>query len=123
MSPDRSTTSLYRCPESGHACTFDAAIVRTPSRSIVDGLRAAGGDDPDYEAVVESVTAVKGIGFVSTRLMPHDISEDAALESDTPAVRATHTLLREALLSRASDIHLEADLNGLRLRLATLLPA
>jgi len=48
--------------------------------------------------------------------MPHDIGEDAVLGTDTPAVRAANKLLREALLSRASDIHLEDHLTGLRLR-------
>lgn len=59
---------------------------------------------------------VKGVGFVSPRLIPHEIDEDVNLESDTAAVRATNTLLREALTSRASDIHLEEDAGGLRLR-------
>jgi type II secretory ATPase GspE/PulE/Tfp pilus assembly ATPase PilB-like protein len=59
---------------------------------------------------------VKGIGFVSPRVMPHDIDEDATLESDTAAVRATNQLLRQALSARASDIHLEDGSEGLRLR-------
>ena len=64
----------------------------------------------------DDLPPVRGIGFVSAREMPHDIGEDAALGTDTPAVRAANKLLREALLSRASDIHLEDHLTGLRLR-------
>ena len=30
---------------------FNAAIVRTPGRSVVSGLRANGGEDPDYAGV------------------------------------------------------------------------
>ncbi|HAC07063.1 MAG TPA: hypothetical protein DCF71_14535 [Gemmatimonadetes bacterium] len=64
----------------------------------------------------DDLPPVRGIGFVSAREMPHDIGEDAVLGTDTPAVRAANKLLREALLSRASDIHLEDHLTGLRLR-------
>ena len=64
----------------------------------------------------DDLPPVGGIGFVSAREMPHDIGEDAVLGTDTPAVRAANKLLREALLSRASDIHLEDHLTGLRLR-------
>ena len=64
----------------------------------------------------DDLAPVRGIGFVSAREMPHDIGEDAVLGTDTPAVRAANKLLREALLSRASDIHLEDHLTGLRLR-------
>ena len=64
----------------------------------------------------DDLPPVRGVGFVSAREMPHDIGEDAVLGTDTPAVRAANKLLREALLSRASDIHLEDHLTGLRLR-------
>lgn len=64
----------------------------------------------------DDLPPVRGIGFVSAREMPHDIGEDAVLGTDTPAVRAANKLLREALLSRDSDIHLEDHLTGLRLR-------
>ncbi len=64
----------------------------------------------------DDLPPVRGIGFVSASEMPHDIGEDAVLGTDTPAVRAANKLLREALLSRASDIHLEDHLTGLRLR-------
>ena len=64
----------------------------------------------------DDLPPVRGIGFVSAREMPHDIGEDAVLGTDTPAVRAANKLLREALLSRVSDIHLEDHLTGLRLR-------
>ena len=64
----------------------------------------------------DDLPPVRGIGFVSTPEMPHDIGEDAVLGTDTPAARAANKLLREALLSRASDIHLEDHLTGLRLR-------
>ena len=64
----------------------------------------------------DDLAPVRGIGFVSAREMPHDIGEDAVLGTDTPAVRAANKLLREALLSRAFDIHLEDHLTGLRLR-------
>ena len=64
----------------------------------------------------DDLAPVRGIGFVSAREMPHDIGEDAVLGTDTPAVRAANKLLCETLLSRASDIHLEDHLTGLRLR-------
>jgi type II secretory ATPase GspE/PulE/Tfp pilus assembly ATPase PilB-like protein len=89
----------------------DHTVVSEAARESLDAreAEALGITSDDYHPV-------KGIGFVSARVMPFDIDEEAVLEPDTPAVRATNRLLREALLSRASDIHLEDHLTGLRLR-------
>jgi general secretion pathway protein E len=94
---------------------------RSKDSTVADGETAREPVDIAREVQALGITSedyhpVKGIGFVSTRVIPHDIAADASLESDTPAMRATNSLLREALLARASDIHLEDGLTGLRLR-------
>jgi type II secretory ATPase GspE/PulE/Tfp pilus assembly ATPase PilB-like protein len=111
-SPDRLKEWLTRTPTGPWAGSKDHPVDVESAREPLDVARevqALGITSDEFHPV-------KGVGFVSARVMPHDIAEDAMLEPDTPAVRATNTLLREALLSRASDIHLEDSRTGLRLR-------
>jgi len=110
-SPARLKEWLLRPRAGPWGGTKDHAVVGEAARESLDAreAEALGITSDDYHPV-------KGVGFVSGRVMPHDIEEDTVLGFDTPAVRVTNRLLREALLSRASDIHLEDHLTGLRIR-------
>jgi dimethylargininase len=65
---------------------FDAAIVRTPASSVVDGLRAGGHDGPSYGGVLAEhhayVAALQAAGVTVERLPPLDAFPDSVFVED-----------------------------------------
>ena len=60
---------------------FDRAILRRPGRSVVKGLRAGGGPDPDFAAVAAEhaayAAALAEAGLALTMLEPLEAYPDA----------------------------------------------
>jgi len=76
---------------------FDRAIVRTPGRSVVDGLRAAGGDGPDPDAILAEhaayVGALGAAGLTVDVLPPLEAFPDAMFVEDPALVFAEDAIL------------------------------
>jgi dimethylargininase len=69
---------------------FNAAIARTPGRSVVGGLRAGDGPDPDYSAILEEhrryVTALRAAGVEVHVLDPLEAFADSMFVEDPALV-------------------------------------
>ena len=65
---------------------FDAAIVRTPGPSVVDGLRAGDHGEPSYEGVLAEhrvyVAALEAAGIIVETLPPLDAFPDSVFVED-----------------------------------------
>lgn len=76
---------------------FDRAIVRTPSASVVHGLRAGGGPDPSLEGVLREhaayVTALQSAGLAVAVLAPLEALPDAVFVEDPALVFADGAIL------------------------------
>jgi len=87
---------------------FDSAIVRTPGKSVVDGLRAHSGPAPVYESVLAEhrsyVAALRGAGVAVTVLEPLEQFPDSVFVED-PALVFTQAavLLRPGAPSRMAE--------------------
>lgn len=92
---------------------FTHAIVRTPAPSVVDGLRADGGEGPSYEGVLAEhaayVQTLRGLGLQVDVLPPADGFPDSIFVED-PALVFTEgaILLNLAAPSRAEEAALLA---------------
>lgn len=92
---------------------FSDAIVRTPGRSVVAGLRDGGGPDPDYDALIAEheayVAALRGLGLAVDVLPPLEPYPDSIFVEDPALVFAEGAiLLRAAAPSRAGEADLIA---------------
>lgn len=69
---------------------FDSAIVRSPSRSVVRGLRAGDGADPDYDAVLAEhqayIAALNDTGVAVQCLEPLEAFPDSVFVEDPALV-------------------------------------
>jgi dimethylargininase len=89
---------------------FNSAIVRTPGKSVVNGLRAGAGPSPSFEAVLAEhrtyVTALKDAGVEVTVLDALEAFPDSTFVED-PALVFTQAaiLLRPGAPSRAAETH------------------
>ena len=87
---------------------FDQAIVRSPSRSVSDGLRAGGHDGPTYDGVVAEhaayVAALGQAGLTITVLPPLEDYPDSVFVEDAALVfSAGAIILRPGAPSRAGE--------------------
>lgn len=87
---------------------FDHAIVRTPGRSVADGLRAGGGDGPDPTGVQGEhrayVAALTAAGLAVEVLAPLEAFPDSVFVEDPALVfTAGAVLLRPGAPSRAGE--------------------
>ena len=71
----------------GRSYTFSHAICRTPSRSVVDGLRAVDTGAPDFDLFLQHhtdyVAALRATGAEVTVLGPLEAYPDAVFVEDT----------------------------------------
>ena len=105
---------------------FDSAIVRTPARSVVDGLRAGAGPSPDYPGVLAEheayVRALRAAGVGVTVLPPLESFPDSVFVED-PALVFTEAaiLLNPGAPSRQGEAReLSPTLSALFPRVLTL---
>lgn len=87
---------------------FDHAIVRLPSSSVTDGLRAGGHDGPTYDGIVAEhaayVAALDQAGLTVTVLPPLDDYPDSVFVEDAALVfPAGAIMLRPGAPSRAGE--------------------
>ncbi len=87
---------------------FTSAIVRTPSASVVAGLRAGGGPDPSLPGVMDEhaayVAALEAAGLAVTTLPPLEDFPDAIFVEDPALVfPEAAILLRPGAASRESE--------------------
>ena len=87
---------------------FDRAILRRPGRSVVKGLRAGGGPDPDFAAVAAEhaayAAALAEAGLALTMLEPLEAYPDAIFVEDPALVfPGAAILLRPGAPSRAGE--------------------
>lgn len=87
---------------------FDSALVRTPARSVVHGLRADDRGDPSYNGVVREhdayVAALRAAGVEVTVLPPLEAFPDSLFVEDPALVFAEGTiLLRPGAAARAGE--------------------
>lgn len=87
---------------------FDSAIVRTPAPSVVAGLRAGGGPDPDYAGVLAEhrayVAALEAAGATVEILPPLEAYPDSVFVEDPAFVLPEGAiLLRPGAASRAGE--------------------
>jgi dimethylargininase len=90
------------------AFDFNAALVRTPARSVVDGLRAGGGPSPSYEGVRHEhhtyVAALRDAGLDVTVLPPLERFPDSMFVEDPALVFGDAAiLLRPGAASRRDE--------------------
>ena len=88
---------------------FDSALVRTPARSVVDGLRADDRGDPSYDGVVREhqayVAALRAAGVEVTVLPPLEAFPDSLFVEDPALVFAEGAiLLRPGADARAGEV-------------------
>ena len=88
---------------------FDSALVRTPPRSVVHGLRADDRGDPSYEGVVREhdayVAALRAAGVQVTVLPPLEAFPDSLFVEDPALVFAEGAiLLRPGAAARAGEV-------------------
>jgi dimethylargininase len=87
---------------------FDRALVRTPGRSVVDGIRSGGGPDPDYAAFLDEharyVVALRAAGLDVAVLDSLEAFPDSVFVED-PALVFTEgaILLRPGAPSRRGE--------------------
>lgn len=87
---------------------FNSAIVRTPGRSVVEGLRAVPGPSPDFQALLLEhqayVAALTAAGLAVTQLEPLEQFPDSVFVED-PALVFTQgaILLRPGAASRRAE--------------------
>ena len=87
---------------------FDSALVRTPARSVVHGLRADDRGDPSYDGVVREhdayVAALRAAGVEVTVLPPLEAFPDSLFVEDPALVFAEGAiLLRPGAAPRAGE--------------------
>ena len=104
-------------------CMLTHALVRTPSASIVDGLRAAGGESPDHDRTLLQhglyVEALRGAGLHVTVLPALEPFPDSTFVEDPAFVFGdTAVLLRSGAPSRLGETEAMAD--DLRRHFATV---
>ena len=100
MSRSGSARPLYR---------FNRAIVRTPARSVVDGLRAGDRCNPTYDGVKAEhdayVVALEAAGVIVTILPPLEPFPDSTFVEDPALVFSEGAiLLRPGAPSRAGEV-------------------
>lgn len=90
------------------AFAFDSALVRTPAPSVTAGLRAGGGEDPDYEALLAEhsayVAALEQAGVAVETLPPLGHYPDSVFVEDPAFVLPEGAvLLRPGAASRLGE--------------------
>ena len=88
---------------------FDSALVRTPARSVVRGLRADDRGDPSYAGVLREhdayVAALRAAGVEVTVLPPLEAFPDSVFVEDPALVFAEGAiLLRPGVVARAGEV-------------------
>ena len=88
---------------------FDSALVRSPARSVVHGLRADDRGDPSYEGVVREhlgyIAALRAAGVEVTVLPPLEAFPDSVFVEDPALVFAEGAiLLRPGAAARAGEV-------------------
>jgi len=105
-------------PATADVFHFDAALVRTPPRSVVHGLRADDRGDPTHEGVIREhdayVAALRAAGVEVTVLPPLEAFPDSLFVEDPALVFAEGAiLLRPGADSRAGEVAaIEPTLRG-----------
>ena len=114
---------------SGQCCySFTAAIVRTPSRSVVHGLRAADHGDPDYHKLLKQHDAYRAAlhlaGLEVTVLPPLEAYPDSIFVEDVALVfNQGAILLRPGAATRQRESEqIKATLNELFATILTIPP-
>ncbi len=98
--------------------TFDSAIVRTPGKSVVSGIRAGSGPDPDYAAMLDEharyTDALRAAGLAVTVLEPLEAYPDSVFVEDPALVfPQAAILLRPGAESRRGEAaHLKPALEA-----------
>lgn len=87
---------------------FDTALVRTPGQSVVDGIRAGGGPDPDYSTFKAEheayVAALRTSGLSVVELDPLEAFPDSVFVEDPALVFSNGAiLLRPGAASRRGE--------------------
>jgi dimethylargininase len=87
---------------------YTHALVRTPGRSVVDGLRKGDGPSPDYEALLEEhrlyVATLRDLGLEVSTLAPSEAHPDALFVEDPALVFGEGAIvLRLAAPTRAGE--------------------
>lgn len=100
MLPSSTLSNVFR---------FDSALVRTPARSVVDGLRADDRGDPSYDVVIREhqayVAALRDAGVEVTVLPPLEAFPDSMFVEDPALVFAEGAiLLRPGAAPRAGEV-------------------
>ena len=88
---------------------FDSALVRTPARSVVHGLRAGDRGDPSYDGVIREheayVTALRTAGVEVTVLAAPRSLPDSLFAEDPALVFAEGAiLLRPGAAARVGEV-------------------
>lgn len=98
-------------PAMSRSCVFhfDSALVRTPARSVVNGLRAGERGDPSYDGVVREhdayVAALRAAGVEVTVLPPLEAFPDSVFVEDPALVFSEGAiLLRPGAAARAGEV-------------------
>lgn len=95
---------------------FDAGleVVQVPEQEARALIRKLYGDDATAQNVIDSIgaTALR----TDSRVDAKAIDDLVHLANEAPVVKLVNLLLVEALAARASDVHLEAHLDGLKVR-------
>ncbi len=95
---------------------FDSAIVRTPGRSVVDGIRSDAAAVPDYDGILAEhaayVAALRTAGLAVDVLPPLEVFPDSVFVEDPALVfPESAILLRPGVASRLGEAeHLRAPL-------------
>jgi len=96
---------------------MEVALVLASAQDIEEGLEKYYGFTKKAEELFKDFTISKDAQSERDAIADHEINEIMKMSSDTPVVKFVNLLLKEAIGSRASDIHLECLDSSLRVRM------
>lgn len=77
---------------------------------------ASGGTTPSSASALASIKADIAAYGVGTEIDEEDVEAAARIAEEAPIVRVAHTIIQQAVRERASDIHVEPQERGVRIR-------
>jgi type IV pilus assembly protein PilB len=86
------------------------------SRNGSGGVPATSGDDPSMGFGSAFTEAIEKYGPGSATPMDEETAEATKLADEAPIIRIAHGVIQQAVKERASDIHVEPDTKGVRIR-------